>query len=86
MVDYVNDGQSLDYLTPGEPLIDPVGPQVGSEKALRGGAFYKDGCYVNASWHSSASPYMRRYDTGFRPVRTLLEESESDSKNGATSD
>jgi len=71
--DYFSDGQPLDFANPGQPLIDPIGPIDGEMKDLRGGAFNKAGCYVNPTWQFTDNPYTRRYDTGFRPVRTIFE-------------
>jgi formylglycine-generating enzyme required for sulfatase activity len=71
--DFFSDGQSLDYDKPDQPLTDPLGPRTGRTKDLRGGTFAKTGCFVNPTWQFNKEPYTRRYDTSFRPVRTIFE-------------
>jgi len=71
--DYFADGQPLDYENPDQPMTDPMGPRTGEMKDLRGGKFRSTGCIVNPTWQFGDYPYAKRYDTGFRPVRTIFE-------------
>lgn len=74
-VDYFTDGQSLDIMEglPGKDLVDPTGPTTGRKRDLRGGTYRRDGCLDRASYQFPEYSSSRRGDTGFRPVRTLLE-------------
>ncbi|MCK9523324.1 MAG: formylglycine-generating enzyme family protein [Proteobacteria bacterium] len=71
--DYFTEGQSLDYDTLGQPVTNPMGPRIGYQKEMRGGVFSKTGCYVNPTRPFGNTPFTRRHDTSFRPVRTILE-------------
>ncbi len=71
--DYFADGQPLDYENPDQSMTDPIGPLTGRYKDLRGGKFMSTGCIVNPTWQYGFYPYGIRYDTGFRPVRTIFE-------------
>jgi len=71
--DYFSDYQPLDYESPDQSMTDPIGPQTGELKNLRGGKMKSTGCVVNPTWQYGFYPYGIRYDTGFRPVRTIFE-------------
>lgn len=68
------DGQSLSGTNqPSDSiLVDPTGKATGHNKPLRGGVFSQTGCFTSPTWQTLSSPDVRRYDTGFRPVRTLF--------------
>ncbi|MBN2342353.1 MAG: formylglycine-generating enzyme family protein [Deltaproteobacteria bacterium] len=72
-VDYFTDGLSLDYMDghPGEDLVDPIGPQSGQGKDLRGYDFRSIGCRMRAARQKAVPPDSRGIYVGFRPVRTL---------------
>ncbi|MBN2342096.1 MAG: SUMF1/EgtB/PvdO family nonheme iron enzyme [Deltaproteobacteria bacterium] len=85
--DFWSDGQSLDGTNqPSDVvLVDPQGPTIGRRKDLRGGKFKLTGCYTSPSYQSGDYPYAKRYDSGFRPVRTLFEETSTDSDSSTDS-
>ncbi|MBN2342095.1 MAG: formylglycine-generating enzyme family protein [Deltaproteobacteria bacterium] len=81
--DYFFDGQPLSTT---EALVaDPVGPKSGLMKDRRGGVFSQTGCYVRPSRPLGGYPYTKFYHTGFRPVRTLFEETSTDSDSSTDS-
>ena len=56
-----------------EPLINPVGPEPGTERVIRGGSYYwKDSTYCRVSWRMGADPapenYTDNYPIGLRLV------------------
>lgn len=48
--------------------IDPLGPEAGAMKVLRGGAFDFNKSAVRCAYRAGASPFERSYDYGFRVV------------------
>ena len=56
-----------------EPLVNPVGPESGTERVIRGGSYYwKDSTYCRVSWRMGADPapesYTDNYPIGLRLV------------------
>jgi hypothetical protein len=51
---------------------DPVGPDTGSSRVVRGGQFDGSGNFVRCTRRTSGSPRSRAFTIGFRPVRTLI--------------
>ena len=52
-----------------EPLVNPVGPQSGTERAIRGGSYYRtDPTYCRVSWRMGADPATNNSDIGLRLV------------------
>jgi sulfatase modifying factor 1 len=54
-----------------QPVVDPVGPQSGSEKVRRGGSWFKYGFYCRSANRNYADPSDRYSTTGFRVVREV---------------
>ncbi|MBN2715584.1 MAG: formylglycine-generating enzyme family protein [Deltaproteobacteria bacterium] len=78
--DYYFSGQSLGNADENTTLTDPIGPPIGDNIEIRGGSFMEC-CYVRPSRPLSTRSYIRQFDTGFRPVRTLFnDDAESDSQ------
>jgi formylglycine-generating enzyme required for sulfatase activity len=48
---------------------NPMGPEVGSERVLRGGAWYDDARFVRAALRDGYAPGIRFHDLGFRVAR-----------------
>ncbi len=78
--DYYFSGQSLSTSTDASKiLINPAGPITGETIDMRGGTFRETGCYDRPARPLFDYPTQRRFDTGFRPVRTLFgDEANSD--------
>lgn len=55
---------------PPGPLIDPTGSQDNLPRVVRGGSFFLSERMARAAWRNALSPDTRRWDTGFRLVRT----------------
>jgi sulfatase modifying factor 1 len=53
---------------PTQPVVDPVGPQSGSDKVRRGGSWFKYGFYCRCANRNYADPLDRYWTTGFRVV------------------
>jgi sulfatase modifying factor 1 len=53
---------------PPQPVVDPVGPQSGSDKVRRGGSWFKYGFYCRSANRNYADPSDRYSTTGFRVV------------------
>lgn len=49
--------------------VDPVGPESGSSRVVRGGAFACDASDVRSAFHESYAPSFRDFAIGFRLVR-----------------
>jgi formylglycine-generating enzyme required for sulfatase activity len=73
--DYVTDGPPLDESDghPGEDLVDPTGPPVGTSWDVRGGHYYRTGCEVTPTFQMPERPNFRWKHTSFRPVQTIFE-------------
>jgi sulfatase modifying factor 1 len=53
---------------PSKPVVDPVGPQSGSDKVRRGGSWFKYGYYCRSANRNYADVNDRYTTTGFRLV------------------
>ena len=51
------------------PAIDPVGPDAGGHRVLRGGGWFSDGGHVRSAYRLAARPSPRYDDFGFRLAR-----------------
>ncbi len=56
---------------PKTPVIDPKGPNSGSERVRRGGSWYKHGYSCRSANRSFGHPATRYQTTGFRLVREI---------------
>jgi formylglycine-generating enzyme required for sulfatase activity len=65
VVEWVSDWYQLDYYSV-SPAENPQGPDFGSEKVLRGGAWYFTGNYVRAARRFYENPVVQYASTGFR--------------------
>lgn len=68
--EWVADWWSPDYYRHG-PDHDPVGPEKGEDKVIRGGSWSDDGMYVRAAMRAAARPTLRDPYIGFRCARSL---------------
>jgi formylglycine-generating enzyme required for sulfatase activity len=54
------------------PAVDPLGPQTGEARVVRGGGWFSFAPDCRAARRGAAGPDERSADLGFRAVRTLL--------------
>ena len=54
---------------PPQPVIDPIGPDTGAFRVLRGGAWGDVGGYCRSAIRFRARPDIANNDTGFRLAR-----------------
>ncbi len=52
-------------------VVDPMGPEEGINRVIRGGAFNTDGSWCRSAARFEAPPSERGYNIGFRLVRTV---------------
>jgi formylglycine-generating enzyme required for sulfatase activity len=57
----------------GSPSVDPVGPETGTERVLRGGHFLKIAKYCRVACRTHTYPTQIGYIAGLRPVRTVFQ-------------
>ena len=79
--DYYFIGSSISEKAPGSLITDPTGSETGDYVDIRGGSF-RECCFVRPSRPFSVHAFARRFDTGFRPVRTVFEDS-ADADSGS---
>src|SRR6185295_9939403 len=63
--EWVADWYGYDYYA-SSPRSNPLGPESGQDRVLRGGAWGLNDCGFAASDRCSISPYVRYADLGFR--------------------
>jgi formylglycine-generating enzyme required for sulfatase activity len=56
---------------PSGPVTDPIGPESGEYRVLRGGSWGGGAWYLRSALRSWSDPGLRRYDVGFRVARDL---------------
>lgn len=66
--EWCNDWYQVDYYEQ-SPAENPYGPQTGSEKVMRGGAWNKSETYLECAFRDKKTPGTKRYDIGFRIAR-----------------
>lgn len=66
--EWCNDWYSEDYYY-NSPATDPLGPDTGSEKVIRGGAWNTSDIYLHCAIRDKQTPDKKRYDIGFRVAR-----------------
>ena len=54
---------------PAESVVDPVGPESGSSRGLRGGSWYSLGRGCRSAYRDDSDPSLRDSNTGFRLAR-----------------
>lgn len=57
---------------PSSPVVDPLGPDFGSSRGLRGGAYDNADRFLRSSFRDSISPTISTIDIGFRVVRSTF--------------
>ncbi|MCL1865065.1 MAG: formylglycine-generating enzyme family protein [Spirochaetes bacterium] len=55
----------------GSAVLDPRGPEIGSDRVIRGGAWLSDGQSLRSASRHRYNPGSRYYNTGFRVARSL---------------
>ncbi|MFU8804992.1 MAG: formylglycine-generating enzyme family protein [Bradymonadaceae bacterium] len=60
-----------DYPDPGSSVVDPLGPETGSARRMRGGAFASAGQYLRVAYRTGMAPHGRWNNIGFRLVRNV---------------
>ncbi|MBA2662002.1 MAG: formylglycine-generating enzyme family protein [Bradymonadaceae bacterium] len=60
-----------DYPEPGSAVEDPLGPESGTTKRMRGATFAAAGQYLRVAYRTSLAPSGRLNNIGFRLVRTI---------------
>ena len=63
--EWVNDRYAAAYPTD-NPVIDPTGPASGSDRALRGGSWDREGTILRSAQRNYSGPGNRYYNLGFR--------------------
>ncbi len=53
------------------PVVDPIGPQSGSQRKEKGGSYSSLPCAARPGWHGKRSPGAREIVRGFRLARTI---------------
>ncbi|HDP99082.1 MAG TPA: hypothetical protein ENN22_07865 [bacterium] len=66
--EWCNDWYNDEYYSI-SPLINPLGPETGSERVYRGGAWNTNESNVTCAFRSRKDPNRKRYDIGFRVAR-----------------
>jgi formylglycine-generating enzyme required for sulfatase activity len=68
VLEWCNDWYQEDYYSE-SPAQNPTGPNTGSEKVIRGGAWNRSETYLQCAFRDKKSPTTKRYDIGFRIVK-----------------
>ncbi len=55
---------------PGDPVVDPTGPETGSHRVLRGGSWSSRARYCRSAFRRRIASGYRYASIGFRLVRT----------------
>jgi len=63
------------------PMVNPAGPEKGSYKVIRGGAYNRSGYYLRVSYRSWYPPHVRFDFIGFRCVRSAGNGSRTNNEN-----
>ena len=56
---------------PGTPVVDPLGPEGGGDRPIRGGAWTAAAALHRFAHREGLGPGVRSHNVGFRPVRSL---------------
>jgi formylglycine-generating enzyme required for sulfatase activity len=62
---------SSNYPSPGPPVSNPMGPDVGFSRVVRGGSWFDDAAHVRCADRLFQSPWVRNSFIGFRCVRRV---------------
>jgi formylglycine-generating enzyme required for sulfatase activity len=62
---------SVAYPSPGPPVPNPLGPDSGWTRMVRGGSWFDDAAHVRCAYRNQYSPWVKNAFTGFRCVRRL---------------
>lgn len=68
ILEWCNDWYQEDYYNESPPQ-NPTGPNSGSERVIRGGAWNRSEAYLQCAFRDKKSPATKRYDIGFRIAR-----------------
>ena len=66
--EWCNDWYSRDYYD-SSPSQNPLGPDTGTEKVVRGGAWNSSSTYIQCAFRERFAPEVKRFDIGFRIAR-----------------
>ena len=69
--EWCSDWYGRDYYN-GSPNRDPLGPDKGTKRVLRGGSWFNSAKYTRSASRSSGSPDRRKAYSGFRVLRSLI--------------
>lgn len=72
LAEWTADWYNADYYTWG-PTDNPIGPQAGSSKVVRGGSWYCPATKVTTTYRDHANPMWQYNTIGFRCVRAVTE-------------
>lgn len=68
ILEWCNDWYQDDYYGQ-SPAEDPLGPDSGFERVIRGGAWNRSETYLQCAFRDKKTPNTKRFDIGFRIVR-----------------
>jgi formylglycine-generating enzyme required for sulfatase activity len=68
VLEWCNDWYQEEYYNE-SPSENPPGPNTGSDKVIRGGAWNRSETYLQCAFRDKKSPNNKRFDIGFRIVR-----------------
>ena len=57
------------YYYDNSPPTNPLGPETGTEKVVRGGAWNSSDVYIQCAFRERFAPEVARFDIGFRVAR-----------------
>ena len=66
--EWVQDWYASDYYN-SSPRVAPPGPSSGSNRVVRGGAFYNDAQNLRSAYRTRVSPSLRHHGIGARLLR-----------------
>jgi len=68
VLEWCNDWYQEDYYGQ-SPSEDPLGPNSGFERIIRGGAWNRSETYLQCAFRDKKAPNTKRFDIGFRIAR-----------------